>query len=234
MEQWFSQTSRQFINELNPFGLIFEMIRIFPDAFFWGIGILSLVTLSFSYGVFFVSLIEAICLYYLIKNVNNALGIVDTNPGSGSSERSCKPGFSDYTLESISLFGEPSEIPFPSSHTYLLAFITTYILSVISTFKNELDILGPVYGENYTTRMYFSQISFAVLMFMGMSYRLFFQCDSAITIMFSFILGALAGLIVVMQNNLILGVESLNLLGVPILNSRTAEGNDLVVCSSSF
>jgi len=234
MGQSFSQGLRQFIRELTPIPLIPEMVRIFPDAFFWGIGILSLTTLSYSYGVFFVSLIEAICLYYIIKNVNNALGIIDTGPSSGSGDRECKSGFSDYTLGSISLFGEPSQIPFPSSHIFILGFIGSYIISVITSFKNELDILGPSYGESYNNRIYFSLITLALFMFAGMAYRLLFQCDSGISIMLSWLLGVIAGAVVIWQNTLILGIESINLLGVPILRNRTADGGDLVVCSSSF
>jgi hypothetical protein len=128
---------------------------------------------------------------------------------------------------------EPSKIPFPSSHTFMLSFIASYILSVIISFKDELDILGPTYGESYTSRIYFSMLSFTLMMFLAMTYRLFFNCDSFTVISISFILGVLGGVLVVKQNLLLFGLDSLNLLGVPILRKRTADGDELLVCSSS-
>ena len=221
----------QFINDFWPVPVIHEMIRIFPDALFWGIGILGLVTLSFSYSVLFGSLIEALGIYHIIKAVNNSIGIVDAK--RGSTDRSCRTGFTGTSLQTVSVFDEPSQIPFPSSHIFMLSFISSYILSMIVAFRDEFNILGDTYGESYVNRIYYSVCAFAIMMFVSMSYRLFYSCDSFIVISMSFIIGVTAGAIVVQQNKALLGIESLNLLGVPILRKRTAAGNELLVCSSS-
>jgi hypothetical protein len=115
----------------------------------------------------------------------------------------------------------------------MLSFIASYILSVIVMYKDELNILGPIYGESYSERIYFSASVFTIMMFVAMTYRMFFRCDSFLVIILSFIIGVSAGALVVQQNNAILGIESLNLLGIPILRKRTADGDDLLVCSSS-
>ena len=221
----------QFINDFWPVPVIHEMIRIFPDALFWGIGILALVTLSLPYGVFFGSLVEALGIYHIIRTANNSLGIVDAK--RGSADRGCKTGFTGTTLQSVSLFDEASQIPFPSSHIFMISFISSYILSIIVAFKDELVILDETYGESYKTRIYFSVAAFTIMMFVTMTYRLFYSCDSFMVILISFIIGVTAGTIVVQQNKMLMGLESLNLLGVPILRKRTASGNELMVCSSS-
>jgi len=223
----------QFLDDFWPIPVLQEIIRIFPDAVFWGVGILALVTMSFSYGIFFGSLVEGLGIYYLIKIINNYIGIIDARSESGSSESACKPAFKGTTLQSASVFGDPSLIPFPSPHTFLLAFIASYVLSVIVAFKNELDILGPTYGETYKTRIYTSLIAFAAMLFVSMTYRLFNNCDSFTVLTVSFIMGVTAGALVVQQNLAIMGVQSINLLGIPILRKRTATGNELMVCSSS-
>jgi hypothetical protein len=69
----FSQIRLTLADFLWPIAVMQEMLRIYPDALFWGIGALSLVTLSFSFFVFFVSLIEGIGIYYLIRVLNNHL-----------------------------------------------------------------------------------------------------------------------------------------------------------------
>jgi hypothetical protein len=224
---------RQFLNDFWPAPVFFEMIRIFPDALFWGVGVLALVTVSFSYSVLFASLVEGLGIYYLIKIFNNHIGIIDARTGSGTSEQTCKPGFQGATLQSVSVFGEPSLIPFPSPHTFMLAFIASYILSVIVAFKDELEILGPTYGETYKNRIYVSTMAFAAMMFVSMTYRLFNNCDSFTVLLVSFIAGVTAGALVLQQNLAILGLDAVNLLGIPILRKRTATGNELMVCSSS-
>ena len=178
-------------------------------------------------------MIEGVGIYYVIKSINNYLGIIDSGQTSKSSDRTCRSGFTGATLESLSVFGESSQLPFPSSHTFMLSFIASYILSVIVAFKDELDILGPTYGETYKGRIYFSTAAFAAMMFVAMTYRLFYSCDSFMVILVSFVIGVTAGALVVQQNKALLGLEALNLLGVPILRKRTATGNELLVCSAS-
>ena len=224
---------RQLLNDFWPAPAIFEMIRIFPDALFWGIGIIALVTLSFPFTVFFGSAIEGLGLYYFIKAANNYLGIIDTAPGIGASQRVCKDSSTGTTFQTISVFGDPSKLPFPSSHTFMLAFIASYILSVIVAFKEHIEILGTTYGETYKTKIYISLISFATMTFIAMTYRLFNNCDSFTVILISFILGVGSGVAVLHQNLGLFGMEGINLLGIPILRKRTATGNELMVCSSS-
>jgi len=223
----------QFLDDLWPIPVLEQMIRIFPDALFWGIGILALVTVSFAYSVLFASLVEGIGIYYLIKIFNNHIGIIDARKSLGATDSACKSGFRGTTLQSVSVFGEPSLIPFPSSHTFMLAFIASYVLSVIVAFKDELNILGPTYGESYYNRIYISASAFAVMMFITMTYRLFKSCDNFIVLLVSFIAGVTAGALVLQQNLVILGLDGINLLGIPILRKRTATGNELMVCSSS-
>ena len=223
---------RQFMDDLWPVPVIQEMIRIFPDAVFWGVGVLSLSTLSYSYGILFASLVEAVCIFLIFKGVNNSLGIIDTDSGSDSSDRSCKSSLAGVSLESVSVFGEPGQISFPSSHIFMLSFISSYVLSTIVAFKKELEILGKTYGEGYDSRIFFSVVSFSIIMFISMAYRLFYKCDNFSVIAFSLLIGVVSGILVVQQNSLLFGLESINLLGVPILRSRTATGSNLYVCSS--
>jgi hypothetical protein len=151
----------------------------------------------------------------------------------GTPDRSCKSALKGVSALSVMEANEGKMSGFPSSHTFMLSFIASYILSVIIIFQDELKILGPTYGESYTNRLYFSTCAFTIMMFVAMTYRLFFRCDSFIVILISFVLGVLGGAIVVQQNNLLFGLDGLNLLGVPILRKRTEDGEELLVCSSS-
>jgi len=223
---------KQLTDELWPVPLIVEVLRIFPDATFWGVGVLAVSTLSYSYGIFFASLVEAVAIFYLTRTANNAIGIINATPNPDSADRKCKSSLSGNSMESVSVFGEPGQIPFPSSHIFMISFISSYMLSTLVMFKEELDILGNTYGEGYDSRIFFSVSAFCIIMFIGMCYRLFFKCDGFMVIAVSLFVGILSGVLVVQQNKLLFGLESINLLGVPILRSRTATGSELYVCSS--
>jgi hypothetical protein len=206
------------------------MLQIFPDAVFWGTGFLAFVTLSYPFGVFFVSLIEAAIIYHGLNYGNENLQIISPNPLSSGK---CRTGFADVTLRAISVFEREFKPVFLSSSIFMSSFIASYLLGVILYLKDSLQILGSAYGEQYSTRLYGSTAFFAFFLFVAMSYRLLNHCDNALNIIISLFLGLIAGALITLQNKSILGVEGLNLLGVPILRKRTATGGDLYVCSPS-
>jgi hypothetical protein len=113
----------------------------------------------------------------------------------------------------------------------MTSFIGAYIVGVLLYLKNELEILGGQYGEQYKTRMYGSVAFFVFIVFITMTYRLLTGCDNALNILASLLFGLSIAALVLLQNNSVLGIQSLNLLGVPILRKRTETGADLYVCS---
>jgi len=206
------------------------MLRLFPDAIFWGVGFLAFVTLSYSYSVFFVGLIEGLLIFHVLYYGNKNLQVVDTTLPQGSGEK-CRTGFADVSMHAVTLFNDYLAPAFPSPHIYMASFITSYIMSALIYFKDELEILSNSYGEVFQTRLYVSTIAFVSILFVSMSYRLFSKCDSALNIVVSLLVGLVAGALVAAQNYSILGRESLNLLGVPLLRKMTDTGNDMFICS---
>ena len=206
------------------------MLQMFPDAVFWGTGFLAFATLSYPFAVFFVSLIEATILYHGLNYGNENLQMIRPNPLSSSK---CRTGFADVSLRAISIFEREFKPVFLSSSVFMVSFISSYLMGVLLYLKDSLQILGGSYGEQYTTRLYGSTAFFAVLIFITMSYRLINSCDSAMNIIITLFLGLGAGALITMQNNNILGIQSLNLLGIPILRKRAADGGDLYVCAPS-
>lgn len=207
------------------------MLHIFPDAMFWGIGFIAFITLSYTFGMFFLSLVEGIAFFNMIYFLNQQLQIIDITPKGGDGVK-CRAGFSDVSLQSVSMFNSGDKPSFPSSHIYITAFIASYLMSALVYYKDELEIMSGAYKEgDFQTRLYVSTIGFVGILFAVMSYRLIYNCDSATNIMVSVVIGLLAGSLVALQNKQLFGRESLNLLGIPTLRKRTAAGNDLFVCS---
>lgn len=206
------------------------LLQIFPDAIFWGTGFIAFITLSYPFGVFFVSMIEGTAIYHGLNILNESLQIVSRNTLSSGK---CRTGFADVTLRSISIFEREFRPNYLSASLFITSYIAAYIVGILIYLKDELEILGDSYGEQYSIRKEVSIIFFATVIFILMSYRLYNGCDSAVNIVVSVLLGFMFGALVIYQNSRILGKQSLNLLGIPLLRKRTAEGDDLYVCSPS-
>lgn len=209
------------------------LLQIFPDAIFWGTGFIAFVTLSYPFGVFFVSMIEGTAIYHGLNILNESLQIFSRNTLSSGK---CRTGFADVTLRSISIFDREFKPNYLSASLFITSYIAAYIVGILIYLKDELEILGITNGPNkngeqYTIRKEVSIIFFATVIFILMSYRLYNRCDSPVNIVVSVLLGFIFGALVVYQNSKIFGKQSLNLLGIPLLRKRTAEGEDLYVCS---
>ena len=204
------------------------LLQIFPDAIFWGTGFIAFVTLSYPFGVFFASMIEGTAIYHGLNILNESLQIFSRNTLSSGK---CRTGFADVTLRSISIFEREFKPNYLSASLFITSYIAAYIVGMLLYLKDELEILGTTYGEEYSIRKEVSVIFFATVIFILMSYRLYNRCDSPVNIVVSVLLGFVFGALVIYQNSKILGKQSLNLLGIPLLRKRTAEGEDLYVCS---
>ena len=218
----------QFLNNhLNPLAVIGEIIRILPDGLLWGVGLLSIITSSFSFGIFFVTLIESVGIYYGFRSFNSWLGIIPDSVSSTASLRACRSGFSSLTLHTLSLFGTDKQLAFPSAPVYIVSVATSYILSMLITFKKELETLGTAFAS----RLYLSAIILSSTLFLLMSYRVFNSCDTFVVIIASLLFGLITGAALLQQNKLLFGVGGINMLGIPLLYNSTVSGNPLYVCN---
>jgi hypothetical protein len=210
--------------------IVVGVFHTFPDAVFFGSGFIALLTLSFSFAVFFLSLVEGTILFHAIHALNKNLQIIPTETLGGEAS-SCRSGLEGTSIQGLSVFDTGTGSAFPSSHIYTMSFIASYLVSVLLYFQEELEILSASYGEEFHTRTYISVLGFAFLLFGLMCYRLLYKCDGSLNIIMSLLIGLFIGAVVAKQNGMLFGKESINLLGVPILRRRDENGNDLYVCS---
>lgn len=220
------ESTARFLNyHLNPFPVLGELIRIFPDGLVWGMGFYSLATLSYPFGVFFMALIESLGIFLILRNVNAYMGFFsDAIP---KAYETCKTGFTSVSLNDLSLFGNDRLIAFPSPPVYMLSVALAYILSVMLTFKDNLQALG----TEYASRLYISSFGLSALLFLIIGYRAFNSCDTISTILISLAVGLTIGSLLVQQNKLVAGMDSINLLGIPLLAGVTTSGQQLYVCN---
>lgn len=209
--------------------VVTEMMRIFPDGLVIASGLYALFTMSFPFSIFFVSMIEATAFFHVIRNVTSFLGIVPTAASIASQQHICRTGFTQPTtsLLSLSMFNTSSiKSSFPSSQIYMLSVASAYIFSTLNRQSKELAALGP----SYSSRYYISVILLSILLFIFVSFRIAYGCETFATSILSVPIGLFIGALLVTQNANLLGADSVNLVGIPLLQSRTASGKKIYVC----
>ena len=207
-----------------------EMLRIFPDSIVIASGIYALLTLSYPYAVFFGSMLEAALVFRGINWFSKYTGAVGTNISNSDmySER-CRTGFSNpgSTMLGLSMFNDSSvAYPFPSAPIYMVTTAAAYIFTTLNYQSKELEALGPAYASRY----YVSATLLLILIGVFMSFRYFSACDPFGILFMSVPIGLFVGFLLVRQNIQLLGPTSINLLGIPLLRNRTADGKKLYVC----
>ena len=212
-----------------PLTVTGELIRILPDGLIFMTGFLALVTSSYPFFVLFLTLLESLGAFYLLQMGASNLDLTFMRPSRNYQSAVCRNGFSSATLSSLSLFGSASQVSaFPSASLYTISVAAAYLFSSMSSQIPELEALGPA----YSSRFYISVFSLCMLLFVIGSYRMYNECDGVATVVMSVATGLLLGTLFMNQNFAILGPDSINLTGIPLLKSKTANGESIYVCSS--
>jgi RsiW-degrading membrane proteinase PrsW (M82 family) len=94
------------------------------------------------------------------------------------------------------------------------------------TQKDELQALGPAYAARFYIAIFASFLLLVIVTF----YRIANGCDGLGTVIFTLFFGFLIGALLVYQNNSLLGRDSTNLTGIPLLRERTRDGRPLYDC----
>jgi len=208
----------------SPVSLVQEMIRIFPDGIVMGMGFFALITLSFPYGIFFGSLVESLLPFYGLRMANAYLNFVSVNKATPSTQ--CVSGFMSNDIESLTMFGSSMKSAFPSSHLYIISVASAYVMAILFRFAKELELMG----SNYSSRFYIASLSLPILITFIALFRIYFGCDDFGVLFFSIIAGLIIGVILVEQNHRLFGLSSINIIGIPVLYKRTADGENLYIC----
>ena len=212
---------------LTPVVVAAEVMRIFPDSLVMASGIYAAIMQSFPYAVLFGSLVEATIVFRLLKYMATYLNM--TGPMGNSHKSICRSGFTGptSTVESlISVNTGPIGVGFPSAPLFMLSTASSYIFTTLNYQTNELSALGPAYSSRY----YISAIFLLLIVTLFFIFRLAFNCDGFGVLIVSTAVGLFLGYMLVQQNVKLFGEQSINLIGIPLLENRTVKGEKLYVC----
>jgi hypothetical protein len=157
------------------------------------------------------------------------MDISRTLPSISEDPSKCFPSTFAPSLETVMTFGRDGiSSGFPSYPMFFMSTAAAYVVGSVWSQQKELQALGP----EYAARFYIAVFVSTLLLFASITYRLAYGCDTAgiliLTTLFGFILGGL----LVFQNNYLLGRDSTNFAGIPLLVERTKDGKPLYVCTT--
>lgn len=206
------------------------MLSILPDAILPGAGFHALFTLSSTYGMFFASLIEARLILWGIHSFAHqyAPQILFATESQILGENALCKNKITHTIQGKEFMDGPAGhlYTFPSSPMYMLGVASSYVFNTLNAQSKELEALGPA----FSTRYYVSLTFLLFLIGLIASFRMVYNCETFNSVMLSSIIGLLIGYLLVMQNKLLVGDSSVNMLGIPQLRNRTASGKKIYVC----
>lgn len=204
-----------------------ESLRLFPDGLLLGSALFALLTQNFAYVMFFIVVLES---FLVSIGLNRAFSFIDlgrTKLTKGSVTDKCNSGFQSPTAEGLAnMFQFGAVSGFPSTHLFVGASSFSYIVFSMSNLIQELSALGP----EYSTRYYIGLGLGALLLLILSVHRLSYDCEGFGTILISIILGIGFGYGFYIQNTMIAGRESVNILNIPLFKYKDSEGKPIYIC----
>lgn len=209
-----------------------EQIRILPDSILFGSLFIALLTQSYPTVMFAVAMLEAGIAGGLLQAFFTYMDILHTAPANPENPSSCVSGYMTPTLETLftickdKLCSGKISSGVPSYPVFFLTTAISYIIGSMYMQKQELEALGPAYAARFYIALFASFLLLVLVTF----YRLANGCDTLGILIFTLLFGFLIGVGLIYQNTYLLGRDSTNLTGVPLLRERTRDGKPLYIC----
>jgi hypothetical protein len=208
--------------------LISEVFHLLPDGILFGSAFFALMSQSYPMGMFVVSMLEASVVGLLLQKLVTYVDIARTLPSLSDDPSKCYSSTFGPSLESLMTLNRDSlTSSFPSFPIWFMSVASSYVVGSVWSQQRELQALGP----EYAARFYIAVAVTTLLLFATISYRLAYACDGVGVLILTTLLGFIVGGLLVYQNNYLLGRDSTNLSGIPLLIERTKDGKPLYVCT---
>jgi len=202
-----------------------EFLRALPDSLFLGTSIFALITQSFPLGIFVLAMMEFLIVLVVLGGFVSAM---QPNLAAPSSDQ-CTSGLP--SLYQISAIGNIlSGVAFPSGPTFFVTAALSYLLFSMLSYSDELEQLGKSEPE-WKLRIPLGTTFSIALIAAFIVFRVWMKCESAVTALGSGLFGVGAGYLVYVIHIYLFGRDSTNILGLPLLTDRAAQGRPLYVCA---
>lgn len=208
--------------------VVIETLRLLPDSVVLGTSLLAMLSLCKSYGVLVLTMVELMFGQRIIASMIGSIRPLGAGPDA--LHETCQPGFAFPNSMRISLLetiGVPSS--FPSPVIFFLTGVLAYMISSVKEFGREIKSLG----GDLQTRTVVGVVLSSFLAFIVFGFRLTYGCETFGTLFISLLFGAIAGILIMLQNKALFGREGLNILNLPMILTANESGKPMYVCAPS-
>lgn len=205
-------------------GTISEMYNLMPDSVLFGSLLLYFLTQNLSYGIFSVFIVEMTLSHRLIAWVfSQVMGSPDTQKPVA-----CRAGYKTPQLDIKRMFNHD---PYPSYGIFSIVSMATYLGFATNGSSEVLTAMG----ENWKTRSMVAYIFMALIVGAFILARIFVSdCNDTLgEIMIASAIAVAIGALFYYVNKTIFGKESMNLLGLPSLDSKDQNGDTIYICAAT-
>jgi hypothetical protein len=206
---------------------IIQLGALLPESVLFGSFFLYFITMNKAFGVFSIFIIEVILSHMALSWVLSET----EGPGPDKKDLACNAGFKiiDAHLQRHWAYHQ-----YPSYSFFSVMAIVAYL--AMSTNESsesmaQMDIVKP--GEGWGGRATIAYTFMLVLVIIFFAARMSSGCDTFSEIMIATVIGITCGSVFFMAHKIIFGRESVNFLGVPLLQSKSDKGTPIYVCTSS-
>lgn len=208
---------------------ISEVFRLMPDGILFGSAFFALLSQSYPMAIFVVSMLEASLIGGVLQRLMNYMDFARSLPTLPEDPQNCYASTFAPSLESLMSFNRDQiGSGLPSFPIFFMSTASAYVVGSVWSQQRELQALG----SEYAARFYIAVAISTLLLFATITYRLAYTCDTAGILIVTTILGLVVGSLLLYQNNALLGRDSTNFSGIPLLRERTKDGKPLYVCTT--
>ena len=203
---------------------ITEIHMLMPDSILFGSILMYFLTQNMSFGIFAVFIFETVLSHKLISWVFSQV-TGESRPIDPKSFSKCYHGYRTPRYD-ISRMINMNQ--YPSFGTYSITAIATYIGLAMGSFKQTLNTMGIEWSSRNVVSIIFILLIPALYILL----RYLMGCDSIGDMMVAVVFGVMIGLIFYFVNSSLIGPESMNFLGLPMLVNKSDAGSSIYVCAS--
>jgi hypothetical protein len=208
--------------------LVPELGHLAPILFTMGSFLFAAFTLNPALAAFGVASVEAALVRNLFGAMSSFVSIPPFGYGPSKASSQCESNLHTMTPHRFDgLFSQGIMDEFPNTPLFYLSFGATYLIQAMLYFRKEMEDLGP----QYSNRPYIAILAAALVLLVFSIFLLNYGCTGIVTILMTAILGGFVGVILALQNYLVMGKKGVNVLFIAPLERRT--GMDFVCVTTN-
>jgi hypothetical protein len=189
------------------------MYTLVPDSILFGSLFLAVLTQNLAYGIFGLFVFETILIH---KSISWGFLNIYGPSSSGEVDESkmhCRAGFKTPRYEVSRIFAHN---PYPSYGIFSMVSIVTYLSFCMNEVSNVLNTMG----KEWNGRILVANILSTLMLLIYISVRMLNGCESIEEILLAITSAIISGIALFYINKSIFGTEAVNILGLPMMESK--------------